>query len=856
MTIKQRKYTLCEWALGVSVEEYCDSAKRRPRKESRGRPRISVEISTDEESEEETVKITYPSSGCRKLGAQPSKIKKVRFQKATPKPALRSSSIGTNSSGDSKPDPDCKCRDCTIGRRKLRKTGKGNKENDVETEISQAEEESHGREGDRVRPKGEKKSRETKEKKKATVVSSEGDTEIETTETDTESEDETPPSPKDKKQKNSKNTKQNARKSRETPAPVGIESNNVGPTKKKAGKSGSTKGEINKSKGPEKVRPEATLSPHLRRPNLIMPVRAEVLQVEHTIEGAEDPRPNAFHDPQHGVVRVYHGPAYGNPYGLLYPVRDSSRATLPIGVPHPLQNPYFLGFAKPENPGDNHFRGRSPWAAVPVTYKPGFPPTVAPIDPTEVPRRAYWTAVSPNKSIPVEEPQKPVMSGANQDDSTSTAAKNKEKGWDTNVGPESRKIPTPTNSVKTKPLNSNVAPNSPININLTVNPDTPWAAFANTLSKAPDTHKTKSQSGGRDGSNNGSKKSWGSKKATAEWQPLPSGEHPDLEWGMPPKSLSANDSGWGQAGDGNNDTWGVNGGSGSNHGRDKNNNDWSFSANGYNNGGLGCSGNAQNSGNQDVSGGDNVWATAANGNTWDGSGNDSNQMLGNDDWVTSTKNASDPWANIRCNYNNGATTSNYARSNESNRSHNSGRDNRSASGQTKPDSDWYGRSNNVGVPAVASGSNRSRQSQKSQAAPINGGWDGNVGPMVNIPTDTSSKKSNESRRSSKKGSVNGDPWNTKGGDTSTWITDNNAGPTTNSPNASQISKKNETIENTWPAGDGAGWGPNASGGHNPTGTEVSKGSGSNKSMPGAWDNNLPWGDTSLAQSTGGLADTW
>ncbi|KAG7105773.1 hypothetical protein HYQ44_015231 [Verticillium longisporum] len=32
-----------------------------------------------------------------------------------------------------------------------------------------------------------------------------------------------------------------------------------------------------------------------------MPIRAEVLQVEHTIEGAEDPRPNAYHSGEHGI---------------------------------------------------------------------------------------------------------------------------------------------------------------------------------------------------------------------------------------------------------------------------------------------------------------------------------------------------------------------------------------------------------------------------------------------------------------------------------------------------------------------------------------------------------------------------
>ncbi len=58
-----------------------------------------------------------------------------------------------------------------------------------------------------------------------------------------------------------------------------------------------------------------------------------------------DPRPNAFMDNEHGICRVYHGPTWGNPFGSLYPRRTGPDPPpiLPVGTPHPLNNPYYYG---------------------------------------------------------------------------------------------------------------------------------------------------------------------------------------------------------------------------------------------------------------------------------------------------------------------------------------------------------------------------------------------------------------------------------------------------------------------------------------------------------------------------------
>lgn len=98
----------------------------------------------------------------------------------------------------------------------------------------------------------------------------------------------------------------------------------------------------------EETKFRAVSQPPPRRPDLLMPVNAQVLQVEHSVESADDPRPNAFYDSEHGIMRVYHGGAYGNPYGALYPKRWAQN--IPLGVPHPSQNPWLYGLAPSHAP--------------------------------------------------------------------------------------------------------------------------------------------------------------------------------------------------------------------------------------------------------------------------------------------------------------------------------------------------------------------------------------------------------------------------------------------------------------------------------------------------------------------------
>ncbi|KAK1595271.1 uncharacterized protein LY79DRAFT_547223 [Colletotrichum navitas] len=429
---------------------------------------------------------------------------------------------------------------------------------------------------------------------------------------------------------------------------------------------------------------------------------------------------------------------------------------------------------------------------------PGGPPVMAPVDPMQIQIPSWWGPMSPTKVGSPKGSPKPVMSGALQEDGVSTGAKNKDRGWDTNVGPRHIKTPSPG----TKPASPNkVAPTSPININLTVNPDTPWAAFAKGTSKKPSPDRNGSQTNG--GGSNGSRKSWGSKKVS-DWQPIPSGQHPDLGWSTPAKSQGSIK--------GSNSAWAATGGNRSNSG-------WN------------TSGNTQNNDAQANSGGDG-WTTM-NGTTW----GDSN--TNQDVWGAYNNQPGDAWTNAEGNYNNWSTGSNHSGSKKSSKSqHNNSGDNRGPSGQPQPATNWDEQGNNVGYSGhvVLNGSNKPNKPSKNTSQPsTNGDWDNNAGPTTDSPVGNSNN-SKGSKQSSKETSKNRDEWASSG--ESAWGTDNNAVPTNSkSPN---------------------NWGPGTTSGDNwnPTATEMSKASSGSKSMPGAWDNNLPWGDTSMAQSTGGAADNW
>ncbi|KAJ4012151.1 hypothetical protein NW766_007452 [Fusarium irregulare] len=176
--------------------------------------------------------------------------------------------------------------------------------------------------------------------------------------------------------------------------------------------------------------PEGLPGPHMRRPQLIEPIRAQVVQTERVIETPEDPAPNAYYDPEHNVMRVYHGPVYGNHQSnALYPDRNGFTRPLPMGTPHPMHNPFYYGFNNPKeyphyapmSPYHQQYAGVPPpdaYSHVPITQGMSHPP---------------WYAMGGPPGPPPGPPQAPASYGPK-----TAPASNKDKvSQNNNVGPPS-----------------------------------------------------------------------------------------------------------------------------------------------------------------------------------------------------------------------------------------------------------------------------------------------------------------------------------------------------------------------------------------------------------------------------------
>ncbi|KAH9900624.1 hypothetical protein F4778DRAFT_782151 [Xylariomycetidae sp. FL2044] len=159
--------------------------------------------------------------------------------------------------------------------------------------------------------------------------------------------------PQENKQKNKKGGKNEKPEQKNEP--------DDGNTEAEKSKSNTISKTESKKKKKEKKR-----SSDMYRPNLLMPPRHDIFTLEHAVETNQDPRPNAYYDSQNGIMRVYHGPAYGNPYGHLYPQQTYHGKYLPPGAPHPTQNPWghvfpqvFDTFAQPPPQMPGHAPGQA-----------------------------------------------------------------------------------------------------------------------------------------------------------------------------------------------------------------------------------------------------------------------------------------------------------------------------------------------------------------------------------------------------------------------------------------------------------------------------------------------------------------
>lgn len=185
--------SFCEWVVGTTIDSALRTAPKKPRR----RDIVRVEVSTDDESGEDSLKITYPRTAPAPQVTEPQAVvKKVRFEETPRKSALKkttttivtsesepeteletsdsaadvssdeavigdasadssdSSSKSSKSSKkskksrhvsesdeDSEPHPSCKCVECVRGRQKLKKQGKAaaKQKKEPETESSESE---------------------------------------------------------------------------------------------------------------------------------------------------------------------------------------------------------------------------------------------------------------------------------------------------------------------------------------------------------------------------------------------------------------------------------------------------------------------------------------------------------------------------------------------------------------------------------------------------------------------------------------------------------------------------------------------------------------------------------------------
>ncbi|KAI9167502.1 hypothetical protein HJFPF1_03630 [Paramyrothecium foliicola] len=346
-----RSLLFCEWAAGTTIPSILGPL---PKKKPKRRGVVKVEVTTDDESEEDSLKITYPRAETSSRSPK-SVVKKVRFEEAPPKSALKQTVVIATESDDAssvaeaEPSSDTSELPTPPKSKKSRKKVVEDTSSD-EASVASSDKEtpsaSSGTDGDSQRPKKQKNPKCEKQ-----PDTSEADDEA--SESAGESEEEIVIVKKNKQKKGKgkqqepkkKSSKEEDSSKDETEETKSSQSENQADTDRANNQKPKVRSKRDDQGSKAALYPEAFPASHSRRPNLIEPIRAEVVQTERVVETPEDPPPNAFFDTDHNIIRVYYGPVYGNHHGRsLYPKRDPSNRPLPIGMPHPSQNLYLHGF--------------------------------------------------------------------------------------------------------------------------------------------------------------------------------------------------------------------------------------------------------------------------------------------------------------------------------------------------------------------------------------------------------------------------------------------------------------------------------------------------------------------------------
>ncbi|KAF5626852.1 uncharacterized protein FTJAE_9438 [Fusarium tjaetaba] len=282
-----------------------------------------------------------------------------------------------------------------------------------------------------------KKERKAMNKKAKQQQEQEKEIESETSDSPKETEEETEPEEEPKKQNKGKqknNKKQKGKQRKQEPENETNKDQEAAPADEAPEASKDTdQGKFRTIKGKAKAQPEKKGGvkkgnypeglpvPHMCRPQLVEPIRAQVVRIERVIKTLQDPAPNAYYDAELNYLRAYDGPGYGNHQSnALYPERDAFGRPLPMGQPHPMQNPFYYGFNNPQQypnypqmpPFHQGYAGAplppDAYSQVPITQGMAPPPWYAMGPPPGVPPSGYYGHRSPetNENTPVSKAEK------------------------------------------------------------------------------------------------------------------------------------------------------------------------------------------------------------------------------------------------------------------------------------------------------------------------------------------------------------------------------------------------------------------------------------------------------------------
>lgn len=666
----------CEWVVGTTIPAALGPI---PKKPSPKRDIVSVEVVTDDETEEDTLRITYPRSG-RSRDNTSSKdviVKRVRFEDGPAKSALKNGSTaaasneastdsGAEASAESsdseatppEPPPTPK-KESKRAKKKAQKekepadSSKNEVDSNTHPQESEAAQNGNGKKEEQPstdavdNADGKKEEQPSTDavndadphptceclscvdgrkkqqcKKKCKAPEPKADENKPQVQPEGASKDEAPaqePGNAADDSSNKDKDKQNGEK-QEDSAKNG-EAKPEGDDKgQEPSQQAQTEEKESQKESDKSAKDPAQNNVYPPHPRFIEPIRAEVLHMEKVMEAPEDPIPNAYYDAESKVVRVYYGPMYGHHGQMLYPRHDPSYRPMPMGMHYP----YHHGFHPGPGPDKHDLQGMptagwNPYypsaGGFPAAY-PGYIPSGPPPWPVANPQAGNDKGAFSKFGAPVP-PAVP------------TSSKDQDVAGADNVFPPTTK---PNPYIPKRSQFSGFGSNNNNNGNRNGNNAGKVASDGNpgSRSKKNDGNSNCNTNSGKSGQQSGSR-SKQSQRGQSAAQDTTSG------WGNNSQEGSNNGNNtWanGETGSNNgNNTWG-NGGSGSNNGNDT----WGNGRSGSNNGNdtWGNGGTGSNNGND-------TWGHGGTGSnneqsSWDN--NDTATNTGQGEWANGTNTAS------------------------------------------------------------------------------------------------------------------------------------------------------------------------------------------------------------------------